>query len=138
MEFPQADRQFLKPSLPPKDDRSLRPDCPFITLTFTTSLDSFHTLSPGVSTAISGTHSKAMTHCLRSRHGGILIGVGTTVADDRSSNCRITSNFTSNSKLFKLYREDRGLPPSIITSVENPPPEKISLLKEYGELYIKM
>ncbi|KAJ8131438.1 hypothetical protein O1611_g2189 [Lasiodiplodia mahajangana] len=162
MEFPEADREFLEPHLPPRDGSSPRPDCPFVTLTFATSLDSSLTLSPGVPTAISGPQSKAMTHYLRSRHHGILIGVGTAVADDPSLNCRIIGvggyggegldgqprpiildptarwDFTSNSKLFKLCREGRGRPPWIITSLQNPPPEKTALLKEYGGMYITM
>ncbi|KAI0107223.1 dihydrofolate reductase-like domain-containing protein [Nemania sp. FL0031] len=163
MEFPEADREFLEPHLPPRDGSSSRPDCPFVTLTFATSLDSsLLTLPPGVPTVIFGPQSKAMTHYLRSRHHSILIGVGTAVADDPSLNCRIIGvggyggegldgqprpiildptarwDFTSNSKLFKLCREGRGRPPWIITSLQNPPPEKTALLKEYGGMYITM
>ncbi|OAQ72119.1 hypothetical protein VFPPC_00168 [Pochonia chlamydosporia 170] len=87
-EFPETDRLFLEPHLPPKDGSS-HPALPFTTLTFATSLDSSLTLSPGTPTAISGPQPEAMTLYLRSRHDGILIGVGTAVADDPSLNCHI-------------------------------------------------
>jgi 2,5-diamino-6-(ribosylamino)-4(3H)-pyrimidinone 5'-phosphate reductase len=103
-----------------------------------------------------------MTHYLRSRHDGILIGVGTAVADDPSLNCRLVGvggyggegldgqpqpivvdptarwNFTAESKLFKLCREGRGRPPWIVTAVKDPPAEKQSLLEEYGGKYLTL
>lgn len=162
MEFPESDRAFLEENLPPTDGSSLRPNQPFTTLTFATSLDSSLTLSPGVPTAISGPQSKAMTHYLRSRHDGILIGVGTVVADDPSLNCRIAGvggygseglvgqprpividpsarwAFTEDSKLFKLCREGRGRPPWIVTALTEPPSESKTILERYGGEYITM
>lgn len=162
MKFPDSDREFLKPHLPPKDGSTSYPDSPFVTLTFATSLDSSLALSPGAPTTISGPQSKAMTHYLRSRHDGILIGVGTAVADDPSLNCRLVGvggygceglegqprpividstarwDFTENSKLFKLCREGRGRPPWIVTAVKDPPAEKESLLQKYGGRYVKV
>ncbi|KAK0718211.1 dihydrofolate reductase-like domain-containing protein [Lasiosphaeria miniovina] len=162
IEFPDSDREFLEPHLPPIDGSNPTPDSPFVTLTFATSLDSSLALSPGAPTAISGPQSKAMTHYLRSRHDGILIGVGTAVADDPSLNCRLVGvggyggegldgqprpivvdptarwNFTSNSKLFKLCREGKGRPPWVVTAVKEPPAEKVALLKEYGGKYVVM
>lgn len=161
MEFPDSGRVFLEPHLPLKDG-SPEPIEPFLTLTFATSLDSSLTLSPGVPTAISGPQSKAMTHYLRSLHDGILIGVGTAVADDPSLNCRLVGvggyggkglegqpqpividptarwDFTSDSRLFKLCREGRGRPPWIVTAVRDPPADKQDLLKEYGGKYLTM
>ncbi|KUI64413.1 2,5-diamino-6-ribosylamino-4(3H)-pyrimidinone 5'-phosphate reductase [Cytospora mali] len=162
MEFPESDREFLEPHLPPKDGSTPHPDSPFVTLTFATSLDSSLALSPGAPTAISGPQSKALTHYLRSRHDGILIGVGTAVADDPSLNCRLVGvggyggeglagqprpvvidrtgrwNFTEDSKLFKLCREGRGRAPWIVTAVKDPPAENVALLQEYGGRYVKM
>lgn len=133
-----------------------------MTLTFATSLDSSLALAPGAPTAISGPQSKAMTHYLRSRHDGILIGVGTAVADDPSLNCRLVGvggyggeglegqprpividptarwDFTENSKLFKLCREGRGRPPWIVTSVKDLPSEKEALLQRYGGRYVRV
>ena len=101
-----------------------------------------------------------MTHYLRSRHDGIVIGVGTAVADDPGLNCRITGvggygqeglagqprpvvidptarwEFSDDSKLFQLCREGRGLAPWIITAVENPNSEKQALLERYGGRFI--
>ena len=61
---------------------------PFVTLTYATSLDSHLALSPGVQTHLSGPLSKSLTHYLRSKHDGILVGVGTATADDPGLNCR--------------------------------------------------
>ncbi|RAL13225.1 RibD family protein [Aspergillus homomorphus CBS 101889] len=106
--FPETDRAFLQPHLPPLPAAAAAPPppatatthqngpphdtttrLPFTTLTFATSLDSSLALSPGTRTVLSGPQSKAMTHYLRSRHDAILIGVGTAVADDPALNCRL-------------------------------------------------
>ncbi|CAI7653600.1 unnamed protein product [Penicillium crustosum] len=153
LEFPESDRGFLEPHLPPQDGSAPQSGLPFTTLTFATSLDSSLALSPGARTVLSGPQSKAMTHYLRSRHDGIVIGVGTAVADDPGLNCRITGvggygqeglagqprpvvidptarwEFSDDSKLFQLCREGRGLAPWIITAVENPNSEKQALLE---------
>ncbi|KAJ5189941.1 hypothetical protein N7472_008955 [Penicillium cf. griseofulvum] len=160
LEFPKSDRGFLEPHLPPKDDTASQSDLPFTTLTFATSLDSSLALSPGARTVLSGPQSKAMTHYLRSRHDGIIIGVGTAVADDPGLNCRISGvggygkegldgqprpvvidptarwEFSDDSKLFQLCREGRGRAPWIITAVEKLDPEKQGLLERYGGRFI--
>lgn len=156
LDFPEADRGFLEPHLPTGEGSASNPDLPFTTLTFATSLDSSLALSPGARTVLSGPQSKAMTHYLRSRHDGILIGVGTAVADDPGLNCRINGvggygqdglngqprpvvidptarwEFSEDSKLFQLCREGRGRAPWIITAIENPSPRKQALLEKYG------
>ncbi|KAJ5781252.1 hypothetical protein N7457_006412 [Penicillium paradoxum] len=160
LEFPESDREFLEPHLPPRDGSAPLPDLPFATLTFATSLDSSLALSPGARTVLSGPQSKAMTHYLRSRHDGILIGVGTAVADDPGLNCRITGvggygkagldgqprpvvidptarwNFSDDSKLFQLCREGRGLAPWVITAVETKDTKRKELLEKYGGKFI--
>lgn len=160
LKFPEADRVFLEPQLPPLDGSTPRPDMPFTTLTFATSLDSSLALSPGTRTVLSGPQSKAMTHYLRSRHDGILIGVGTALADDPGLNCRIAGvggyggeglesqprpividpslrwNFSEESKLFQLCREGRGRGPWIVTTVQEPPSENVALLTKYGGQFI--
>lgn len=162
LEFPESDRAFLEPQLPPRDGSTSRPDMPFTTLTFATSLDSSLALSPGTRTALSGPQSKAMTHYLRSRHDGILIGVGTALADDPGLNCRLDGvggyggegldcqprpividptlrwDFSDDSKLFQLCREGRGRGPWIVTTVHEPPAEKVALLKKYGGQFISL
>jgi 2,5-diamino-6-(ribosylamino)-4(3H)-pyrimidinone 5'-phosphate reductase len=103
-----------------------------------------------------------MTHYLRSRHDGILIGVGTAVADDPGLNCRIAGvggygneglngqprpvvidpsarwDFSNDSKLFQLCREGRGRAPWIVTALAQPPPEKQALLEKYGGRFISL
>ena len=162
LEFPGSDRAFLEPHLPPQDGSAPQLDLPFTTLTFATSLDSSLALSPGARTVLSGPHSKAMTHYLRSRHDGIVIGVGTAVADDPGLNCRISGvggygrpgldgqprpvvidptarwEFSDDSKLFQLCREGRGRAPWIITAVEKPNAEKQALLERYGGRFIQV
>lgn len=162
LEFPESDRGFLEPHLPPQDDSAPEFDLPFTTLTFATSLDSSLALSPGARTVLSGPQSKAMTHYLRSRHDGIIIGVGTAVADDPGLNCRITGvggygqeglagqprpvvidptarwEFSDDSKLFQLCREGRGRAPWIITAVDKPNAKKQALLERYGGRFISV
>ncbi|KAJ6010102.1 hypothetical protein N7522_005118 [Penicillium canescens] len=160
LDFPESDRDFLNPHLPSQVGTA--DDLPFTTLTFATSLDSSLALSPGARTVLSGPQSKAMTHYLRSRHDGILIGVGTAVADDPGLNCRIAGvggygneglngqprpvvidpsarwDFSDHSKLFQLCREGRGRAPWIVTALDQPPPEKQALLEKYGGRFISL
>lgn len=162
LEFPESDRDFLEPQLPPRDGSTPRPDMPFTTLTFATSLDSSLALSPGTRTVLSGPQSKAMTHYLRSRHDGILIGVGTALADDPGLNCRLTGvggygkeglegqprpividpsarwDFSDDSKLFQLCRQGRGLAPWIVTSLPELPVRKKEKLEQYGGRFLQL
>ncbi|KAJ5746175.1 hypothetical protein N7520_011357 [Penicillium odoratum] len=166
LEFPDSDRVFLEPHLPPQDtqqnDSTRQSDMPFTTLTFATSLDSSLALSPGARTVLSGPQSKAMTHYLRSRHDAILIGVGTALADDPGLNCRISGvggygkegldgqprpvvidstarwDFSEESKLFQLCRQGRGRAPWIVTALAEPPAHKKALLEKYGGKFIAL
>lgn len=161
LEFSQAGKGFLSPHLPQQGSNA-DPTLPFITLTFATSLDSSLALSPGARTILSGPESKAMTHYLRSCHDGILIGVGTAVADNPGLNCRTAGvggygkegldgqprpvvidpnarwDFSEDSKLFQLCKQGRGLAPWVITAVENPNSQKQALLEQYGGKFISV
>ena len=55
---------------------------PIVTLSYAQTWDGSITTVPGNTLALSSQASKAMTHALRSWHDGILIGIGTLVADD--------------------------------------------------------
>jgi GTP cyclohydrolase II len=55
---------------------------PFVTLSWAQSLDGCLAIEPGRPTALSGEESLALTHALRAAHDGIVIGVGTLLADD--------------------------------------------------------
>lgn len=162
--FPESDRTFLTPHLPPLNNPKPSSPFPFTTLTFATSLDSSLALSPGARTALSGPQSKSMTHYLRSRHDAILIGVGTAIADNPGLNCRIAGvggyggegltgqprpividprarwDITADSKILALVRSGQGLAPFIITSKHcaPPSPEKQALLEQHGGKYIAL
>lgn len=96
--YSNTDRDFLNPYLPPplQTPDSYEPvsttrasPYPHVTLTYAQSLDGAIAAAPGTQTALSGAESKAMTHYLRSQHDGILVGVGTVLADNPSLNCRL-------------------------------------------------
>jgi 3,4-dihydroxy 2-butanone 4-phosphate synthase/GTP cyclohydrolase II len=55
---------------------------PFVTLSWAQSLDGCLAIEAGQPTALSGEESLALTHALRAAHDGIVIGVGTLLADD--------------------------------------------------------
>lgn len=78
----------LRPPTPNQTSQEQPRTRPFVTLTYATSLDSHLALAPGAQTHLSGPLTKSLTHYLRSRHDGILIGVGTATADDPALNCR--------------------------------------------------
>ncbi|BDD63648.1 2,5-diamino-6-(ribosylamino)-4(3H)-pyrimidinone 5'-phosphate reductase [Monascus purpureus] len=160
--FPESQRPFLEPHLPPLDGESKSSNLPFTTLTFATSLDSSLAIAPGVRTTLSGPQSKAMTHYLRSRHDAILIGVGTALADNPGLNCRLKGvggyggqdlrgqprpiiidptarwEFTEQAKILALVREGRGRAPYIITGNPSPPAKQKQILEEHGGKYITL
>jgi len=55
---------------------------PFVTLAYAQSVDGSIALEPGQPCALSGPESMRLTHALRAAHDGILIGIGTLLADD--------------------------------------------------------
>ena len=72
--------------------KSVRPSQrPFVTMSYAQSLDGSITVARGQSLAISGPQSMEMTHRLRADHDGILIGVGTLLADDPSLTVRLVN-----------------------------------------------
>ena len=64
-------------------------DRPFVTLSYAQSWDGSITLHSGASMALSGEQSAVLTHQLRSRHDGILVGIGTVISDDPRLNVRL-------------------------------------------------
>ena len=62
---------------------------PYVTLSWAQSLDGSLTLKQGKSSPISCPESMRMTHQLRTRHDGILVGIGTVMADNPSLTARI-------------------------------------------------
>ncbi|KAL4925925.1 RibD family protein [Aspergillus undulatus] len=157
--FPESETSFLEPYIPTQKPN----DLPFTTLTFATSLDSQLALSPGTRTILSGPQSKAMTHYLRSRHDGILIGVGTAVADNPGLNCRIAGvggyggeglqgqprpivldpsarwEFNADAKILGLSKEGRGRAPwVVIRAGVVVPEERRKVLEGYGGKFISL
>jgi diaminohydroxyphosphoribosylaminopyrimidine deaminase / 5-amino-6-(5-phosphoribosylamino)uracil reductase len=58
------------------------PQRPFVTLSYAQSLDGSLTTRVGETVRLSGCESTTLTHQLRSLHDGILVGIGTVLADD--------------------------------------------------------
>lgn len=62
---------------------------PLVTLTYAQSMDGFIAGPGKKQVALSSTESFVMTHALRTMHDGILVGVGTVLADNPQLNARL-------------------------------------------------
>ena len=62
---------------------------PFVTLAYAQSVDGSISIARGQRSALSGPESLRFTHALRAGHDGILVGVGTVVADDPELRVRL-------------------------------------------------
>ena len=62
---------------------------PFVTLAYAQSVDGSIAIARGLRSALSGPESLRFTHALRARHDGILVGVGTVLADDPELRVRL-------------------------------------------------
>jgi riboflavin biosynthesis pyrimidine reductase len=62
---------------------------PFITLAYAQSVDGSISIARGQRSALSGPEALRLTHALRAAHDGILVGVGTVVADDPELRVRL-------------------------------------------------
>jgi GTP cyclohydrolase II len=62
---------------------------PFVTLAYAQSVDGSISIARGQRSALSGPESLRLTHALRAGHDGILVGVGTVVADDPELRVRL-------------------------------------------------
>lgn len=62
---------------------------PFVTLAYAQSLDGSIAQEVGRPFALSGPESLRLTHALRAAHDGILVGIGTVLADDPRLNVRL-------------------------------------------------
>lgn len=105
---------------------------PFVTLTYAQSLDGKIAGMDGRQLRLSGNQSMKMTHMMRTRHDGILVGIGTLLNDDPQLTARNLS-FTvplenqpqpivldtrlrtpTDCKLIKNYRNQTGKQPWLI------------------------
>jgi diaminohydroxyphosphoribosylaminopyrimidine deaminase / 5-amino-6-(5-phosphoribosylamino)uracil reductase len=62
---------------------------PSISLKLATTLDGKIAMSGGESRWITGERARAHTHLLRAQHDGVMIGIGTALADDPELTCRL-------------------------------------------------
>src|SRR5258708_3330412 len=62
---------------------------PFVTLAYAQSVDGSISIARGLRSALSGPESLRYTHALRAGHHGILVGVGTVLADDPELRVRL-------------------------------------------------
>jgi len=62
---------------------------PFVTLAYAQSVDGSIAIARGLRSALSGPESLRFTHALRARHDGILVGVGTVLADNPELRVRL-------------------------------------------------
>lgn len=150
--LPATIPQFLEPHEPRLIDSR-----PFVTLTYAQSIDAKIASRPGARTVISHAETKTMTHYLRSLHDGILIGVGTALADDPGLNCRYNNNVLNEerstprpiiidpwfkwsyegSKLESLVKRGEGKEPWVVVCDQVEEKEKIDyLLKNGGEVIV--
>ncbi len=85
---------------------------PVLTLAWAQSVDGAITVRRGEPTALSGPESRLFTHLLRSIHAGILVGVGTVLADDPLLSVR-------------LVRGGQPIPVILDTRLRTPPGARI-------------
>jgi GTP cyclohydrolase II len=62
--------------------RQINDDRPYVTLSYAQSIDGSIAYRPGRPLALSCNESRVFTHCLRSAHDAILVGIGTILADN--------------------------------------------------------
>jgi riboflavin-specific deaminase-like protein len=64
---------------------------PFVTLAYAQSVDGSIAIEAGRPFRLSGPESLRLTHALRAAHDGILVGIGTVLADDPQLNVRLVA-----------------------------------------------
>ncbi|CAK4070241.1 unnamed protein product [Aphanomyces euteiches] len=108
----------------------------FVTLTYAQSIDGSIAAARGQQTLLSGQASMKMTHSLRTLHEGILVGIGTILADNPSLNARCADGpnpqpLVVDAKLqcplnIKLFTQDACKKPWILTLDESWDQEKVA------------
>lgn len=110
------------------------PSRPFLTLTFAQSLDAKIAGIGGQQLALSCSESMVMTHWLRSKHDGILVGIGTAMNDNPQLNSAKSLEFfaiaadirqpdTSPRQISVIYQDrSSSIPSSASTPTANSSP----------------
>jgi GTP cyclohydrolase II len=119
---------------------------PYITLSYAQSVDGSIAYRLGRPLPLSGKESLRMTHCMRSFHDGILVGIGTILAD----NPRLTVRYTNGNSPQPIIADSRlrlpletnavrspVRPPWIVTS-EDADPARERVLKDNGVTVIRV
>ena len=91
-------------------------DLPYITLSYAQSVDGSIAYRPGRPLPLSGKESLRMTHCMRALHDGILVGIGTILAD----NPRLTVRYTNGNSPQPIIADSRLRLPLEANAVRNP------------------
>jgi len=114
---------------------------PFVTLKFAQTLDGRIASATGDSQWISSESSRMLAHRLRSLYDGILVGVGTVLADDPQltvrlvkgrSPLRIVADSRLRTPLSAKVLGDQNIAPTIIATTSPADEEKLPSLKEMG------
>ena len=119
---------------------------PFVTLTYAQSLDGSIASDAGAPLSISGEEALGFTHRLRALHDGILVGIGTVLADDPRLNVRrgeedhpvpivldSSLRFPVDARLLSCDGPD----PLIFTGPD-PDPSRRQTLESYGATIIEL
>lgn len=114
---------------------------PFVTAKWAMSLDGKLAARTGISKWISNEASRAIVHQIRGRMDGILVGIGTVLADDplltaRPAGPRTATRIVLDSRArlplnSKLVQTARQLPVLVCTT-RNAPPDRIAALRAAG------
>ena len=113
---------------------------PFVALKLALSLDGKSATAGGESKYLTGRKARALTHRLRSQHDGVMVGVGTVLADDPRLTVRLARGrdpvrVVVDSRLRTPQRAQvlaNGSPSSVIAAVRGAPPKKAQALKKRG------
>jgi 3,4-dihydroxy 2-butanone 4-phosphate synthase/GTP cyclohydrolase II len=105
-----------------------RPDRPFVTVSYAQSLDGSISNEPGKTLRLSNLQSQTLTHHIRARHDGILVGINTILVDDPRLTVRlvdgedpvpvILDSFLRLPVNARVVRERRGRPVIVATAAD--------------------
>ena len=104
------------------DQKSKETDAPFVTLTYAQSIDGSIASAEGHPLDISGPASLRLTHQLRQRHDGILVGINTVRSDDPRLNVRHGQNPKQHPRPIVLDSQLRFPLDAALLSCDGPAP----------------